>query len=79
MICCDGCEEWFHGKCVGITMQQGKVMEKQGKEYVCEKCKGIVMVYKSSLSKFATRTSSLKFRLVRIYHKERVFQDHYLH
>ena len=45
MICCDGCEEWFHGKCVGITMQQGKVMEKQGKEYVCEKCKGIVMVF----------------------------------
>ena len=40
MICCDGCEEWFHGKCVGITMEQGKIMEKQGKEYVCEKCRG---------------------------------------
>jgi hypothetical protein len=25
------------------------------------------------------RTNSLKFRLVRIYHKGRVFQDHYLH
>lgn len=42
MICCDGCEEWFHGKCVGITMEQGKIMEKQGREYVCDKCRGIV-------------------------------------
>lgn len=39
MICCDGCEEWFHGKCVGITMEQGKVMEKRGREYVCDKCR----------------------------------------
>lgn len=40
MICCDGCEEWFHGKCVGITMEQGRQMEKNGQEYVCTKCKG---------------------------------------
>ena len=40
MICCDSCEEWFHGKCVGITMERGRIMEKQGKEYVCDKCKG---------------------------------------
>jgi len=24
MICCDGCEEWFHGQCVGISKQMGK-------------------------------------------------------
>jgi hypothetical protein len=44
MICCDGCEEWFHGKCVGITMEQGKVMEKRGREYVCDKCRGNVII-----------------------------------
>lgn len=24
MICCDECEEWFHGRCVGITKAMGK-------------------------------------------------------
>jgi hypothetical protein len=27
MISCDGCKEWFHGKCVGITKKMGKDME----------------------------------------------------
>ena len=66
MICCDGCEEWFHGKCVGITMQQGKIMEKQGKEYVCDKCQGNAIVYKIS---FPKSTRNVYFN----------FQDHYLH
>jgi len=26
MICCDVCEEWFHGKCVGISKQIGKAI-----------------------------------------------------
>ena len=29
MIECDTCSEWFHGKCVGITVKKGKEM-KQG-------------------------------------------------
>ena len=40
MICCDHCEEWFHGMCVGITMAQGRQMEKNSQEYVCPKCQG---------------------------------------
>ena len=44
MICCDHCEEWFHGMCVGITMAQGRQMEKNGQEYVCPKCKGELVV-----------------------------------
>lgn len=23
MICCDLCEDWFHGKCVGVTKSMG--------------------------------------------------------
>ena len=38
MICCDRCEEWYHGDCVGITVGQGKRMEREGKEYVCPVC-----------------------------------------
>lgn len=38
MICCDGCEEWFHGDCVGITTERGRHMEKAGEDYTCPKC-----------------------------------------
>ncbi|TRY66539.1 hypothetical protein DNTS_015918 [Danionella cerebrum] len=38
MICCDGCEEWFHGDCVGIPEARGRLMERNGEEYVCPKC-----------------------------------------
>lgn len=39
MICCDKCEEWFHGKCVGVTRARGAEMEKNNEEYVCPQCK----------------------------------------
>ena len=40
MICCDQCEEWYHGDCVGISVAQGKRMERYGEDYVCVLCKG---------------------------------------
>ena len=40
MICCDTCEYWFHGDCVGISMAMGREMEKTGEEWCCNKCKG---------------------------------------
>merc|ERR1719318_171059 len=38
MICCDICLDWFHGKCVGITQAQGKVMEEAGQDWKCPPC-----------------------------------------
>ncbi|PSN55378.1 hypothetical protein C0J52_01814 [Blattella germanica] len=38
MICCDSCEDWFHGKCVGVTKSMGKQMELNGVEWVCPNC-----------------------------------------
>lgn len=38
MISCDNCEEWYHGDCVGITVQRGRQMERRGEEYVCPRC-----------------------------------------
>ena len=38
MICCDICLDWFHGKCVGITKGQGKVMEEAGQDWKCPQC-----------------------------------------
>ncbi|KAJ8409035.1 hypothetical protein AAFF_G00240560 [Aldrovandia affinis] len=38
MICCDRCEEWFHGDCVGITEARGRLLERNGEDYVCPNC-----------------------------------------
>lgn len=38
MICCDSCEDWFHGKCVNITKAMGQQMEEQGIEWTCPNC-----------------------------------------
>ncbi|EAT41149.1 AAEL007181-PA, partial [Aedes aegypti] len=38
MICCDTCEEWFHGKCVNITKAMGQQMEEDGVEWSCPNC-----------------------------------------
>lgn len=38
MIECDRCKDWFHGTCVGVTRQQGRLLEKENKEWVCPKC-----------------------------------------
>ena len=40
MICCDKCEEWFHGDCVGVSMAKGREMEKTGEEWCCKVCRG---------------------------------------
>ncbi|XP_076022375.1 uncharacterized protein LOC143012919 [Genypterus blacodes] len=38
MICCDSCQEWFHGDCVGVSETQGSKMERKGQEYMCPTC-----------------------------------------
>ncbi|RWS15162.1 death-inducer obliterator 1-like protein [Dinothrombium tinctorium] len=39
MICCDGCEDWFHGTCVGVTKKQGRICEQEKRKWFCAKCK----------------------------------------
>lgn len=38
MICCDKCEDWFHGKCVDISKGMGQQMEAAGIEWTCPNC-----------------------------------------
>ncbi|KAG8222875.1 hypothetical protein J437_LFUL003520 [Ladona fulva] len=33
-ICCDGCQDWFHGRCVGILQSEADSID----EYVCPSC-----------------------------------------
>ncbi|KAL3316833.1 hypothetical protein Ciccas_004512 [Cichlidogyrus casuarinus] len=39
MICCDRCDEWFHGDCVQLTPERGARMEEQGIDFVCPSCR----------------------------------------
>ena len=34
MIGCDGCEEWYHGSCIGLSQEQAQKFDK----YVCVRC-----------------------------------------
>ena len=45
MICCDSCGEWYHGECIGISVSEGKRMEKTGQDYICAKCVGEFYTY----------------------------------
>ena len=38
MICCDRCNEWYHGDCVGITPSVGRQMETDAEEFICPTC-----------------------------------------
>lgn len=39
MICCDKCEEWFHGKCVNVTKAMSAEFEQKKKEWRCPNCR----------------------------------------
>ncbi len=50
MIGCDGCEEWYHGACVGITQEQAQKFDK----YVCVRC-STLRVYKENATTVAEK------------------------
>jgi len=35
-ICCDQCQDWFHGRCVGVTSAEAESIG----EYICPQCEG---------------------------------------
>ncbi|XP_044753874.1 nucleosome-remodeling factor subunit NURF301 isoform X3 [Coccinella septempunctata] len=39
-ICCDSCQDWFHGRCVGILQSEADNID----EYVCPRCQTNSMV-----------------------------------
>ncbi|TSX72103.1 Death-inducer obliterator 1 [Bagarius yarrelli] len=63
MICCDRCSEWFHGDCVGISEARGRLLEKNGEDYICPSCSPCqspvgFMNQQPTLSKTALSSSS---------------------
>lgn len=65
MICCDKCEDWFHGTCVNVTKAQGKVMEENKKKWLCPNCKtsggGVIATKKDSFKKTLNQQKLTKF------------------
>ena len=51
MICCDTCEDWFHGDCVGVTQADGKELENRGEEWMCPKCKSMLYHFQQLCSR----------------------------
>ena len=67
MICCDRCEEWYHGDCVGITKKRGSQMEENNEEYICSMCKGnAASPLSTSVSLFKGWMTRQFFWLIRI-------------
>lgn len=51
MICCDKCEDWYHGTCVNVTKAMGKDMEKKKIKWHCPNCKSNVGAVKKDPNK----------------------------
>ncbi|ORZ12131.1 hypothetical protein BCR41DRAFT_307977 [Lobosporangium transversale] len=39
MIACDGCDDWFHGDCVGVAEKDSEMVDK----YYCKRCEGLLL------------------------------------
>ena len=49
MICCDGCSEWFHIRCVGVGRKDPLLGGQQNAVFLCISCS----IYRNSKYKFA--------------------------
>lgn len=58
MIGCDGCEEWYHGACIGISQEQAQKFDK----YVCVRCSTLRVYteYAASVGGILRKWSSAK-------------------
>ncbi len=54
MICCDVCDEWYHGSCVGVNQREAKKIAR----YVCPRCKKIPISPPTTTSTTSSSTSS---------------------
>uniref|UniRef100_G3SWP5 Death-inducer obliterator 1 n=1 Tax=Loxodonta africana TaxID=9785 RepID=G3SWP5_LOXAF len=60
MICCDRCEEWFHGDCVGISEARGRLLERNGEDYICPNC--TILQVQDEANSETTDQQETKFR-----------------
>ncbi|XWW93746.1 hypothetical protein V2A60_001683 [Cordyceps javanica] len=57
MICCEGCDDWFHGECINLSKEVGEnLIEK----FICPRCtnKQLHSIYKKSCSMGACKKAA---------------------
>lgn len=60
-ICCDKCQDWFHGRCVGILQCEAENID----EYICPNCQKNSAVNFANMKNMGTRIK--KFLLFFLY------------
>ncbi|XP_054160935.1 nucleosome-remodeling factor subunit BPTF-like [Oppia nitens] len=50
-ICCDRCQDWFHGRCVGVLQSEATAIE----EYVCPNCQSDSQINFANLKKLNSK------------------------
>lgn len=60
-ICCDRCQDWFHGRCVGILQSEADAIE----EYTCPNCQGNTRINHANLRPLAGKDFENLKRLLR--------------
>lgn len=50
-ICCDRCQDWFHGRCVGILQSEADNID----EYICPNCQRNSSVNFANMKDLSTR------------------------
>lgn len=53
-ICCDKCQDWFHGRCVGILQSEAEQID----EYICPNCHRNSSVNYANMKNLSTREYS---------------------
>ena len=60
-ICCDRCQDWFHGRCVGILQAESESID----EYTCPKCDPDVALNYANMRTLSTKHYEEMTKLVR--------------
>ncbi|XP_059483006.1 nucleosome-remodeling factor subunit NURF301 isoform X2 [Neocloeon triangulifer] len=60
-ICCDQCQNWFHGRCVGILQSEADGID----EYVCPNCQGSSEINQANMRNLNARDNELLKKLIK--------------
>ncbi|EDO38102.1 predicted protein [Nematostella vectensis] len=38
MVCCDNCDEWYHGECLGMSTEDIEMYKNPEQDFICPFC-----------------------------------------
>ncbi|XP_065345796.1 nucleosome-remodeling factor subunit NURF301 isoform X2 [Cloeon dipterum] len=60
-ICCDSCQNWFHGRCVGILQVEADGID----EYVCPNCEGSSEINNANMRTLSSKDNELLKKMIK--------------